>query len=233
MELLYLFNDLLTGISLFCATLVLIFILLIRLYDKDLVNRISLKICAAISIVDIFRTSSFFIYLYHTSDDLVCKLNAIFLNYIIISHMLLTFSIALNLQLVFIHNLRYKSKWQYYYWFLGFLVPFIITFIMVIIDVFGKDEVANACFYKNVYPVTIYSGLTLYAGFLFWNLLGCLYCFTISLFIIYHLKRKTKQLIQLNQQQNSNHSSDSNFSAHQQSKLIVNQSTISLLIRRM
>ncbi|KAI9291863.1 hypothetical protein K502DRAFT_296284, partial [Neoconidiobolus thromboides FSU 785] len=123
-------NNIFAVFSILSAVTVLVILSFISLYDSKLVNRVSLKLCSAIAVVDIFRTISFTFYIYIKEEGLFCKINGGFISFIILCHMLLSVGIALNLQLLFLNRKIYKDWWQWFYWFLGFGVPAILTLIV-------------------------------------------------------------------------------------------------------
>ncbi|KXN71056.1 hypothetical protein CONCODRAFT_6288, partial [Conidiobolus coronatus NRRL 28638] len=115
---LFIMNSAFNGISLLSGLYVVIMFSLMALYDRRLVDRLSLRLNVAISGVDMLRAVNMMVYSMHDKDDLLCKLNSFSLNWTILMYVFFTCSIAANLQLVFLMEYSFTAWWEYLYWFI-------------------------------------------------------------------------------------------------------------------
>ncbi|KAJ9052958.1 hypothetical protein DSO57_1028965 [Entomophthora muscae] len=167
------------SLSILAASLVLTCLFMIWLYDTRLVDRVSLRLSAGLSIIDILKCISYCLYI-SKLDELGCRITAFLKVTSLLCHITLTVSVALNLQLVFLHSLFRQRWWEKAYWSIGLGLPIVVGLVGIFIKGFlGKNEMTGYCFYgySGKGP---YLGLSIWLGFLVWVILGSLYFLAIG-----------------------------------------------------
>ena len=115
LEILHQINIIANSISIASASIVLIILLAMRMYDHRLVDRVSLRLTAAISLTDMISSSSLLIYNY-TSDTSgsACEIAAFLVIWLSNQYIFLSTAIAFNLQWLFLQDRYYNpvfEKW--------------------------------------------------------------------------------------------------------------------------
>ncbi|RUS22073.1 hypothetical protein BC937DRAFT_90510 [Endogone sp. FLAS-F59071] len=130
------------------ASVVIIFFLLMRWYDKKLVDRVSLRLNLAISITDLFSHISivlfnFLAYKYHIS----C--NPVVAGCVGLSNQYVFFSaaIAFNLQYLFLHKKPFNPNIEKWYYILSIGLSVLSVGIPVAAGRYGFDEAQHSCWY--------------------------------------------------------------------------------------
>lgn len=88
------------SIGMFCAVMVCIILLLVRLYDKSLVDRVSLRLTAAVSTVDAIKSAAYIIFTFVATPGAACGATAWLILFLTNLYTFLSVAIAFNLQWV-------------------------------------------------------------------------------------------------------------------------------------
>lgn len=98
--------------------------LIIGLYKKRFIDRVSFRIQTAIALCDILRhvVQNF---MFDVSNE-VCHTIGYWMHFLDLMYALLNLSIAINMQLMLINNFIPKRKWETVYW----LVPFLVSMFL-------------------------------------------------------------------------------------------------------
>ncbi|ORX90952.1 hypothetical protein K493DRAFT_356183 [Basidiobolus meristosporus CBS 931.73] len=122
------------------------------LYDRRLMNRVSLRLNAAISAVDALRAAVVLAYTYmsESTPKHVCVSSAWFIIFSADLYLFLSASVAFNLQWVVLQE-RKLARWiELYVYYVGSLVlALIISCVPLIAGRFGWDEAQSMCWYRD------------------------------------------------------------------------------------
>ncbi|CAG8559389.1 2190_t:CDS:2 [Dentiscutata erythropus] len=130
--------------------IVLIIILIMWLYDKKLVNRVSLRLSGLISFVDILSGAAAIAYtLYAVGDTNACTFIGWAMSFLPTLYLFLTVMIAFNLQVVFLHRKKVSSFSDRWYIPVAFFTSFAINILPLIYHRFGYDTEGKQCLYRD------------------------------------------------------------------------------------
>ncbi|KAF0456435.1 hypothetical protein F8M41_001373 [Gigaspora margarita] len=130
--------------------IVLIIILIMWLYDKKLVNRVSLRLSGLISFVDILSGAAAIAYtLYTTGDTSICTFIGWAMSFLPTLYLFLTVMIAFNLQVVFLHRKKVSAFSDRWYLPVAFFGSFAINVPPLIYKIFGYDYEGKECLYRD------------------------------------------------------------------------------------
>ncbi|RIA95650.1 hypothetical protein C1645_816345 [Glomus cerebriforme] len=150
-----LIRDLNLNLSIFSiigGTIVLIIIIFMYFYDKKLVNRVSLRLTAMISFVDVLSASTVIAFaLYFPQDTSECTGIAAGLSFFPQLYLFLTVMIAFNLQIVFLHRKKVSSFSDRWYIPTAFFMALAINIPPLVFKRFGFDPIAKSCIYRDMY----------------------------------------------------------------------------------
>jgi hypothetical protein len=107
-------NLILNPASILCGSAVCFILLCIRAYDKSLVDRVSLRLTAAVSAVDVIKAAVYIIFTYVATPGATCSATAWLVLFLTNLYTFLSVAIAFNLQWVCIkclHILNINVPW--------------------------------------------------------------------------------------------------------------------------
>src|SRR2546423_3694251 len=108
----------------------------------------------------------------------------------------LNVAIALNLQIIFIHNYIDTRRFEKFYIIIPLILSFVLSILPVSFGALGYDEQEISCWYKNgsTTGAIIWQWTTLHG----WILLSILYCTFSVVVVTIRLKVATKNFIDMN-----------------------------------
>ncbi|KAJ9063522.1 hypothetical protein DSO57_1000101 [Entomophthora muscae] len=137
----------LNAVSALCAFSIIVLFLAIKCHDRYALNRVSMRLQAGITVVDIVKHVAAGISL-NGEDAPWCS----FVGFVVMAtyHMYLCLStcIALNLHLAIILNIKPSRRWEKYYWAGSILIPLLLNLPLLALGIFGPST-ANMCYIKN------------------------------------------------------------------------------------
>ncbi|KAK9710394.1 hypothetical protein K7432_008443 [Basidiobolus ranarum] len=145
-------NTTLNALSILGGLLVVLITYGLWLYDRRLMDRVSLRLNAAISIVDILRGSIILAYTYMSSDTSshVCTASAWFIIVTADLYLFLSAAVAFNLQWVVLQERTFfPGREDYLYYGGSFVLAMIFTIAPLIAGIFGWDHAQSMCWYRD------------------------------------------------------------------------------------
>ncbi|CAG8490640.1 3348_t:CDS:2 [Acaulospora morrowiae] len=151
------FRKLNTNLSIISMTgglIVLLMITAMWFYDKKLVNRVSLRLTAMISFVDILTGAVVIAYAhYPASNSTACTFIGFAMSFFPEVYLFLTVMIAFNLQVVFLHRRKVSSFSDRWYIPVAILSAGIINLPPLLYNRFGFDADGLECLYRDAQSV--------------------------------------------------------------------------------
>ncbi|KAL1921613.1 uncharacterized protein VTP21DRAFT_11329 [Calcarisporiella thermophila] len=186
-------NVTLNSISIVSGVIVCALILAIRLYDAKLVDRVSLRLTAAISAVDSLRAAGLIYFTYTVAEGPLCDFSSWILIFLTNYYLLLTCAIAFNLQWVLIHQKPFTRSLEICYFVVTLLLALATSSIPWALSRLGYDENLGVCWYRSYNSIRTI--LWEWGTFLSWNIFGCLYCLIVVAWVIAKLEHNSRRLI--------------------------------------
>ncbi|KAL1917836.1 uncharacterized protein VTP21DRAFT_3670 [Calcarisporiella thermophila] len=215
-------NVILNSLGLACGLIVVFIIIGLGCYNRKLVDRVSLRLTAAISFVDALKAIAFLIYTFYPVSGWVCDFAAWSVVWLTLLYSFLTDAIAINLQLVFLHGRPYRQWWEYWYWGVPILASLIISIPPYALNHLGFDLAQQLCWYKDSH--TQLAKNIEWATYLFWVMGSCVYCTVVVILVIIKLQNSARELASMSQTPRPNTELESRFRK--------TQKTLHKLIRR-
>ncbi|KAI8576729.1 hypothetical protein K450DRAFT_274424 [Umbelopsis ramanniana AG] len=177
------------SIGMFCAVMVCIILLLVRLYDKTLVDRVSLRLTAAVSTVDAVKSAAYIIFTFVATPGAACGATAWLILFLTNLYTFLSVAIAFNLQWLFLLRKRVHPWLEISYFAVSVLLALATTVPPWAAGRLGLDENYGVCWYiaYSSKKTILWEWLT----FLSWNMMGTLYCFFVVVAVIFKLRKST------------------------------------------
>ncbi|KAI9246227.1 hypothetical protein BDA99DRAFT_543324 [Phascolomyces articulosus] len=180
-------NIIANSVSIASASTVLIILLAMRLYDHRLVDRVSLRLTAAISFTDLISATSLLIYTYSSDSGSACEIAAFLVIWLSNQYIFLTTAIAFNLQWLFLQSRYYNPVFEKWYYIISVLFSIITAIIPLMGHVLGYDTAQGACWFTPSYTPS--TQLWEYGTYIVPQLLCLTYCTTVVLLVIIKLLR--------------------------------------------
>nr|CAG8601365.1 12292_t:CDS:10 [Entrophospora candida] len=196
-------NIYLSIMSISCGFLVLFIMTIMWLYDRKLVDRVSLRLTAMISFVDMLNGGTVLAYtLWIPVDGTLCTAIGFGMSFFPQLYLLLTVMIAFNLQVVFLHRRkvsRFSDRW---YVPVAFLTALIINIPPLVYNRFGFDIDSTYCLYREGYSEATrwWSILTFFIPIT----ISMIYCTTVLMIVVCKLIFEHRQLAEVIQSSKSN-----------------------------
>ncbi|CAJ0650510.1 2713_t:CDS:2 [Entrophospora sp. SA101] len=196
-------NFYLSIISISCGFLVLFIMTIMWLYDRKLVDRVSLRLTAMISFVDMLNGGTVLAYtLWIPVDGTLCTAIGFGMSFFPQLYLFLTVMIAFNLQVVFLHRRkvsRFSDRW---YVPVAFLTALIINIPPLVYNRFGFDIDVIDCLYREGYSEATrwWSILTFFIPIT----ISMIYCTTVLMIVVCKLIFEHRQLAEVIQSSKSN-----------------------------
>ncbi|KAI0243636.1 hypothetical protein L0F63_003310, partial [Massospora cicadina] len=171
------------GVGFISALTIFLILGILAIYDYKMVNRISLRLTAAIAFTDLVIHANNFVR-NSMSEGPWCALSGFLRVFGRQAYCFLNISIALNLHLILLIGLRPKAKWEKYYWALSFLVPLAMNLPPLALGMFGYN--GTMCLLRNVGNRKLLLAINLPLVIL----ITFVYCTVISLLVMFRLRAK-------------------------------------------
>ncbi|KAK9765522.1 hypothetical protein K7432_006084 [Basidiobolus ranarum] len=179
-------NVVLNSASIVCGSLVLIIYFSIRSIEPKLMDRVSLRLTAAISAVDVLKAIVYILFTFVSVSGPACDFSAWAIIFLTNYYIFLTCMIAFNLQYVFLHNKPYYPGLERIYFTVSLLFALATTVPAWAAGRMGWDDNVGVCWWRN------YSSKRTQAwewgSFLFWIVSCSLYCLVIVILVIMKLE---------------------------------------------
>ncbi|ORX87633.1 hypothetical protein K493DRAFT_359834 [Basidiobolus meristosporus CBS 931.73] len=181
------------AISTIASTFVACMIIGIRCYNKEIVNRVSIRLTLAMAVTDIFY-SIFQVWNLFSTTRVSCVLSTWGVLLTTLAFNFLSVTVALNLQLIFLHDRRNLKLREQYYFIVDFGGAFFITVLPV---VFGRVGLKpdGTCWFLDTWRAKGILWET--ATYLMWICMGVLYCLVAVTMVVWKLHQQRKQLSRL------------------------------------
>jgi hypothetical protein len=141
----YQVTDVLHPIGITLASLVLLITLIITVYDRSLINRVTLRLIIIVAIADIFtHTKDYLIKNYRTNDGL-CVFYSAFTYFSTYLYCFTNIAVSYNFQRTFIQNKASTWKFEMLTWLVVLIVSLGITIIFWLLGTFGFDPIQKKC----------------------------------------------------------------------------------------
>ncbi|ORX98048.1 hypothetical protein K493DRAFT_9885 [Basidiobolus meristosporus CBS 931.73] len=190
-------NISLNSASIICGSLVLVVYFLIRSYEPKLMDRVSLRLTAVISLVDVLRAATYIAFTFITSAGPGCKFSAWAILFLTNYYVFLTCMIAFNLQYVFLHYQPYQNRLERKYFLVSTTLSFATTLPALIWDRVGWDDSTGACWWRHYSAIR--TKIWEWGSFLIWVILGTIYCTVVVVLVVIKLQRNKARLKVLNE----------------------------------
>ncbi|ORX89059.1 hypothetical protein K493DRAFT_410661 [Basidiobolus meristosporus CBS 931.73] len=189
-------NVVLNSASILCGSLVLIIYFAIRSFEPKLMDRVSLRLTAAISAVDVLKAVVYILFTFVAVSGPACDFSAWAIIFLTNYYIFLTCMIAFNLQYVFLHNKPYHPSLERIYFIASFLLSVATTVPAWAAGRVGWDDNVGVCWWKN------YSSKRTRAWewgcFLFWVVACSIYCLVVVILVITKLEMNLRKLDRFN-----------------------------------
>ncbi|ORX94117.1 hypothetical protein K493DRAFT_374209 [Basidiobolus meristosporus CBS 931.73] len=183
-------STVLNAFSLASACLILLAILLMRIYRRDLTQRVSLHLTCGIAVADILFHTASMEKPKVTSPGAYCRFTVWLIVFSNLLFIFLTVCIGINLLMVFIFGMRDPHFLEKCYFAASILLALGISIIPVIFDKFTLDPNINSCWYDKA-DITAWELMT----HNLWIILGEVVCsLSITAVCVKLLKHKNELL---------------------------------------
>ncbi|KAJ9052092.1 hypothetical protein DSO57_1037620 [Entomophthora muscae] len=184
-------KNVINGISLVGGLSVAVMIFSAMVVDKKSMDRVSIRITLVISILDIFA-AGFNIYgLGEDVEGIAYPMYETVVRWIALAYLFLNMSIAVNLQLVYVHEYAFDPRWERLYWFMSFGMATAFSMVIpvvFILDIEGVDMVVGGD------ETSIF--ICEWGLHLIWILLTSVYCSFVIAIVIHKLLKHEQRLKQ-------------------------------------
>lgn len=136
------------GISVLSSVTVLILILGIHYYRQDLANRISFRMTGAIAACDLFASVAQMLSLSVPGAGVQCTVSNFGYTFFTLTYISLTAAIGLNLQLVFLYNVRNTKRYEPFYYGVSIFCALALTISPIAAGYLGYTE-NEGCWYLH------------------------------------------------------------------------------------
>ncbi|KAI9290561.1 hypothetical protein K502DRAFT_369117 [Neoconidiobolus thromboides FSU 785] len=136
-------------VSLSLACVVVVVMIALTIYDRKLVDRVSLRLQTVISCYDIWaHTFPLWTRVYNYRDSPLCTFIAYQSLAFPLFYTFLNVAIGINLQLIFIHGINITKRIEAAYWIGSILLTLIITIPPLAIGALGYSDF-NSCYFST------------------------------------------------------------------------------------
>ncbi|RUS14265.1 hypothetical protein BC937DRAFT_94081 [Endogone sp. FLAS-F59071] len=193
-------NNYVNYVSLAAAFLVVVIMLALWLYDKKLVDRVSLRLNVLISVTDLLKSAGLVVFTIAevAQSGLSCQISPILVVWSMNQYIFLTTCIAFNLQYLFLLGKPFNPYYERWYYILSIGLSFLTGILPFIGGVFGYDLAQQACWYTPSY--TTISQIWEYSTLLIPNIAATSYCIVVFIMVVHKIQQENRTLeSQLNQ----------------------------------
>ncbi|CAG8611958.1 13190_t:CDS:2 [Ambispora gerdemannii] len=186
-------NNYLSIASIVGGLIVLLVIASMWHYDRKLVNRVSLRLTAVISFVDILNAISIILYTDITpADTPLCTGISAAMSFLPQVYLFLTVMIAFNLQLVFLHRRKISKFSDRWYIPVAILAALALNVPPLVLGRFGYDEHSEDCYYRDsTSKETFYWQLF---AFIIPILFAMVYCTAVLIIVVFKIVFENRKL---------------------------------------
>lgn len=188
-EILDLSTLILNSISMLATLLVLVIALLMRLYDKKLVDRVSLRLSISISITNFLAAVSLVAIAFIKTN---CEFVAFAFVWLQNQYLFFSVAIAFNLQYFFLHKKTFNPAIEKWYYILSISLSLLSASIPLAAGRFGWDKTQNLCWYSA--SRTSLSQKWEYGSYIIPTLVCTIYCFIVAIVVVVKLKLEAKEM---------------------------------------
>lgn len=186
-------NVYLNGVSILAACAVITIFFFMRVYNKKLVDRVSLRLSLAISITDLLSAASLEVYSF--SDNLTgsgCKGVAFVMIWFSNQYLFLSVAIAFNLQYLFLHKKLFNPALEKWYYIFSIGLSLLSALIPLTAGRFGFDDAQQICWFTP--SNTALSQKWEYGSYLIPIVICVFYCMLIVILVGIKLKREALEM---------------------------------------
>ncbi|KAK9708905.1 hypothetical protein K7432_009356 [Basidiobolus ranarum] len=175
----------LNSFSVVSSMAVVFTILIIYTYRKSLADRVSFRLALWIALVNaLFNGIQLLLQTPLVESNKICSLLVWGSLTSSLLSLLFTVAIAVNLQIILVHNQPLTKPYETYYAMLAAIMSLLITSPPYLLGLFGRQPDGSCGFAaENWWQITLLPWL----GHLFWILLGTLYCAIITIIVSFYL----------------------------------------------
>ncbi|RUS20546.1 hypothetical protein BC937DRAFT_94981 [Endogone sp. FLAS-F59071] len=167
--------------------------LLMRLYDKKLVDRVSLRLSLSISITDFLQAIALELWAFSSDfNDTGCAGVTFLVVWLSNQYLFLSVAIAVNLQYLFLYKKPFNPALEKWYYIFAISLSLLSGAIPLAAGRFGADQAQQACWYKPSY--TALSQKWEYGSYIIPNVFCIVYCLVVVLMVAAKLKQESREL---------------------------------------
>ncbi|ORX99366.1 hypothetical protein K493DRAFT_299401 [Basidiobolus meristosporus CBS 931.73] len=185
-------NVVLNSASIICGSLVLVIYFSIRAFEPKLMDRVSLRLTAAISAVDVLKAIVYILFTFVAVSGPACDFSAWAIIFLTNYYIFLTCMIAFNLQYVFLHEKPYHPSLERIYFLVSTSLAFATTVPAWAAGRVGWDDNVGVCWWKR-YSSTR-TKVWEWGSFLFWVVAGSIYCLVVVTLVIIKLEMRLRRI---------------------------------------
>ncbi|KAJ9084624.1 hypothetical protein DSO57_1022595 [Entomophthora muscae] len=179
-------------VSMIAAAFVVVVIVGAMAIDKRSMDRVSIRITLAISVLDFFRSLGNILSGDQYRAGWRCIVVSSMIGWTSLGYLFLSMCIAFNLQLIFINGIAFNPIWERMYWIISFGLATAINMIPI-----GGFIVGNANLHDCADGDRFYTNLLEWCLYLIWILVACIYCSFVVAIVIYKLAKSERKLGQV------------------------------------
>ncbi|KAL1918156.1 uncharacterized protein VTP21DRAFT_3422 [Calcarisporiella thermophila] len=180
--------------TIICGLVVVSIIIFLGRFDKKLISRVSLRLTAAISIVDACNAAINLLYATALPvSPFVCQFAAWAVVFTNLAYIFLTAAIAVNLQLLVLHENRFRPSLEVAYWTVSLGMSLLLSLLPWFAGRYGYDEAQATCWFKESY--TIPSRIWEAVCMIVWVLGLIIYCTIVVFLVNIKLHRHKKRFL--------------------------------------
>ncbi|KAI9298069.1 hypothetical protein K502DRAFT_362658 [Neoconidiobolus thromboides FSU 785] len=178
-------------VSAILAAVVVITMVSLVIYDHKLVNRISLRLQTMISLIDIWTHTAYMWMRLFDYEGPMCTFIGWSLIFFPLLYIFYNVVVAVNLQLVFLHNIKITNRIEAAYWIGPILLAFILATVPLAAGGLGYSK-HDGC-YTSGEDEFVGRMIDLFACSL-WTILGILYIIIIVVLVMIHINRESNHI---------------------------------------
>ncbi|KXN74104.1 hypothetical protein CONCODRAFT_14990 [Conidiobolus coronatus NRRL 28638] len=141
----YQVTPILHPIGMACASLVLVTLLALIIYDRSLVNRVTLRLIGMVAVADIFTHTKDFLIKNHRENDGLCTFISAFTYFSTYLYCFTNIAVTYNFQRTFIQGINTTFRFEILTWIAVLTVSLGITIIFWLLGTFGFDPIQKKC----------------------------------------------------------------------------------------
>ncbi|KAJ9053642.1 hypothetical protein DSO57_1022287 [Entomophthora muscae] len=159
-------------VSVVCGLVVVAVIFGCMCVSYEIMDRVSIRFTLAISIVDVLKAFSIMLFTKCREDGAICSAIGFSFYYFTLVYLFLNMTVALNLQLVFIHDIVFgKEKLM---WAVSLGLPLLLLAPPLFSGRFGMTYEGGLCDMRD--PASYETEVYLFSCFIVWGFLAIIYC---------------------------------------------------------